>query len=367
MSRSPLGGSGLFAGAGGLKTGDVLEFTEGHMGYTWSDEAFYNDVGGFVIHLKSGRCFIVRHGMDYKQLGFNGTDTVNACFCNAVARRGQVVDQHPRYLKPISCSEREIQELYQKQSAIIGSLWDSDNQPRVFLEVMEDVEENMELLTEYDLNVFSLRPQSSYDPYAQPQGFSVWTDIAKANWVLEKCTTDPRNVGNLSVAFLDMVRRDLDALSDMPASRDNHYHSSFLRAFFDLADVRFLPCSVSRQRARDRLAAHNGMNSGNLVYQVDLFHGGVWAALSQLEMEITMWINVQWMELHNRQVRDNRGVLGPRPDRWWVYTLPWSQHWWDTLRRLDNMNEQYSRDYFVSHTLGDVRGISEWNKPYGHK
>jgi hypothetical protein len=226
VSRSPLGGSGLFAGAGGLKAGDVLEFTEGHMGYTWSDEAFYNDVGGFVIHLKSGRCFIVRHGMDYKQLGFNGTDTVNACFCNAVARRGQVVDQHPRYLKPISCNAKEIQILYQKQTAIIGSLWDTDNQPRVFLEVMEDVEEHMELLTEYDLNVFSLRPQSSYDPYAQPQGFPVWTDTAKAYWVLEICETDPRNVGNLSVAIVDMVRRDLDALSDMP---DDHFHSSFLR------------------------------------------------------------------------------------------------------------------------------------------
>ena len=71
--------------------------------------------------------------------------------------------------------------LYQKQSAIIGSLWDTNNQPRVFLEVMEDVEVNMELLTEYDLNVFSLKPQSSYDPFARPQGFSVWTDTAKAN------------------------------------------------------------------------------------------------------------------------------------------------------------------------------------------
>ena len=113
VSRSPLGGFGLFANAGGLHAGDVLEFTEGHMGYTWSDEAFYNDVGGFVIHLKSGRCFIVRHHMDYKQLGYQGADTVNACFSNAVARRGQVVDQHPRYLlnpsvavqrKPKSCT-----------------------------------------------------------------------------------------------------------------------------------------------------------------------------------------------------------------------------------------------------------------------
>ena len=215
--------------------------------------------------------------------------------------------------------------LYQKQSAIIGSLWDTNNQPRVFLEVMEDVEENMELLTEYDLNVFSLKPQSSYDPFAQPQGFAVWTDIAKANWIFEKCTTDPRNVGNLSVAFVDMVRRDLDALPDMPNGRNKHYHSSFLRPFFDLAEVRLLPCGESKQRARDRLAARNDMNSNNLVYQVDLFHGGVWAALSQLEIEIMMWINVQWMELHNRQARDNLGVLGPRPDRWWEYTQPWSQ------------------------------------------
>ncbi len=34
ISRSPLGGSGLFAKEGGLHPGDVLEFTDGHMGYT---------------------------------------------------------------------------------------------------------------------------------------------------------------------------------------------------------------------------------------------------------------------------------------------------------------------------------------------
>jgi hypothetical protein len=191
----------------------------------------------------------------------------------------------------------------------------------------------------------------------------VWTDTAKANWVLEKYETDPRNVGNLSVAIVDIVRRDLDALSYMP---DDHFHSSFLRPFFDLVEARFLACNYSRERARARAASRNEMNTDNLVYQVDLFHGGVWHALSQLECEIMMWINVQWLELHNRQVHDGLGVLGPRPDRWWEYTRAWSQQWWETLRRLDCLNEQYTRDYFVSPTLGVVRGISEWNKPYGH-
>jgi hypothetical protein len=85
--------------------------------------------------------------MDYKQTGPDGTDAVNACFCNAVARRGQVVDQHPRYVKPISCTKKEIQILYQNQTAIIGSLWDTDNRPRIFLEVKEYVQQDMELLT----------------------------------------------------------------------------------------------------------------------------------------------------------------------------------------------------------------------------
>ena len=369
VSRSPLSGSGLFAKEGGLHPGDVLEFTEGHMGFTWSDKAFYNDVGGFVIHLKSGRCFIVEHHMDYKQTGPNGTDVVNACFCNAVARRGQVVDQHPRYAKPHHCTPKEIQQLYQTQTAVIGCLVDEEHgfhQARIYLEVKEYVPQDMELLTEYDLNVFSLRPQSSYDPRAQPQGFSVWTDHAKANWVLDKCETDPRNVGNLAVAILDMVRHDLDAFPDMDSNEHNHYHSSFFRDFLAIANTRFLSCDHSRLRARTRRESR-GVMSLELVYQLDLFQGSVWLVLAEMECEITLHIHRQWLELHNLQARDNLGVLGPRPEHWSEYHRPWSQQWWEYLRRLDNMNEQLNRAYYVPYTLEDVRGLDAWNKPYGHK
>lgn len=368
VSRSPLGGSGLFAKEGGLHPGDVLEFSDGHMGYTWSDQAFYNDVGGFVIHLKSGRCFIVDHHMDYKQTGPNGTDVVNACFCNAVARRGQVVDQHLRYVKPHNCTNKEIQQMYQMQTAIIGCVVDDEHgfhHPRIFLEVKEYVQPGMELLTEYDLNVFSLRPHSSYDPRAQPQGFSVWTDDAKANWILNKCLSDPRNVNNLAVAFVDMVRRDLDSLSEMSSNVNNYFHSSFLRPFFDIANAQLLGDEHSRHRARVRREARNDENL-ELVYQLDLFQGSTWSVLSKLDLEITAWINRQWLELHNLGAQDNLGVLEPRPNRWWEYNRAWSLQWWEYLRRLDNLNEQRTRDYFVSSDLGDIRGLSEWNKPYEH-
>jgi hypothetical protein len=231
--------------------------------------------------------------------------------------------------------------------------------------VKEYVQQDMELLTEYDLNVFSLRPHSSYDPRAQPQGFSVWTDDAKANWVLDKCQSDPRNVGNLAVAFVDMVRRDLDSLSEMSSSANNYFHSSFLRPFFDMANARFLGDAHSRDRTRARREGRDDVNL-ELVYQLDLFMGSTWSVLSQLDCEITSWINRQWLELHNLEAQDNLCVLEPLPGRWWEYNRAWSTQWWEYLRRLDNMNEQHSRNCFVSSDLGDVRGLSEWNKPYGH-
>ena len=80
--------------------------------------------------------------------------------------------------------------------------------------------------------------------------------------------------------------------------------------------------------------------------------------------EITEWINVQWMELNELRLRDNLGVLEARTDRWWNGSRPWSSPWWNHLRRLDGINEQRSRPYFISTDLGDVRELSEWNKPF---
>lgn len=98
---------------------------------------------------------------------------------------------------------------------------------------------DMELLTEYDLNVFSLRVHESYDPRAGVQGFATWTDHAKANWTLEKVQSDPRNANNLAIAIIDMVRRDLDAFPDMSTNTNNYYHTSWFRDFIDIANAHF--------------------------------------------------------------------------------------------------------------------------------
>ena len=63
--------------------------------------------------------------------------------------------------------------------------------------------------------------------------------------------------------------------------------------------------------------------------------------------------------------RAGYGTLQPRPDHWRDSCDPWSKQWWSYLRRLDGLNEQRSRPYYISDVLGDVRGMSEWNAPFG--
>lgn len=121
---------------------------------------------------------------------------------------------------------------------------------------------------------------------------------------------------------------------------------------------------TSRARARARRDPFQQVNI-ELFYQIDQFMSPIWFVLSKLELEITEWINVQWLVLGELRLRDNLGVLEPRPDRWWIGARPWSTQWWNYLRRHDGFNEQRTRPYFVSVDLGDVRGLSEWNMPFG--
>ena len=71
---------GLIADEGGILPQSVIEFTDGHLGYSWSDVAFHNN--GFIIHLYNGRAYIVQHLMDYKQKGLCWTNTPSADFIN---------------------------------------------------------------------------------------------------------------------------------------------------------------------------------------------------------------------------------------------------------------------------------------------
>jgi len=142
--------------------------------------SFYNAEGGFVIHLNNGCCYIFEHHMDYKRSGLDGVDLVSANFMNSVVKRGQVVDQHPRYPKPHGYTSREIQKLYQTQNCIVGSLIDDLRRYRICIEVVKFIEVDMEGLTEYDLNAFSNQWYEDFDPTKMLQGFSSWNDKAKA-------------------------------------------------------------------------------------------------------------------------------------------------------------------------------------------
>ena len=342
-----------------MKVGDVLEFTEGQLGYTWSSEAFYNGASGFVIHLNNGRCYIVDHHMDYKQGGHNGAHLMSAEFVNTTARKGQKVDMHHRYMRANHLTKKELQRLAQTQNGIIGSLVDDDGQIRVYVEVVIPVVEFSELHTEYDLNRFEIENHTHYRDGVQ--GFSVWSNYDKAKWVLYKVEFDPPMIDNLGIAAVDMVRHDLDQLDDMT---DDSFRSSWLCKFIELARHRFLEMDQEYDLAR-RSREHYQDPNEELFYHIPAFSSPIWFVLSKLELEITLWIHVQWQELAELNLRDNYGTLQPRPDHWRDSCEPWSKQWWSYLRRLDGLNEQRSRPYYISDVLGDVRGMSEWNAPFG--
>ena len=363
---SPLGGIGIFAKEGGLQIGDALEFSDGNMSYTWSDPAFWNGPSGFAIHLKNGRCYLVDHMMDYRHSGSNGAHLLSANFCNATARYGQVIDQHIRYPKPHGYTKRQIQKLYREQTAIIGCLKDDEDHDRFFLEVVAFVEAHRELCSEYDVNCYN----DDRDPrfWSQIRGFAVWTDDERANWALRRVEYDPASITNLAIAILDMVRRDLDAIQDMD---DDEFHTSWFFLFIALATDMFAPTNLERSAARARLGEANAAGvvttiNRELFYYIPQFTGPIWVVLSEIEVEITTWIHVQWQELAELNLRDDRGMLQNRPTSWRDSCRPWSIQWWSYLRRLDGINEQRNRPYYINHKhLGDVRGLSEWNVPYG--
>ena len=354
-----VGGCGIFAKKGGLNVGDVLEFTEGRLGWTWSSEAFYNGETGFVIHLNNGRCYLVDHHMDYKQAGHNGAHLLSAEFANTTARKGQKVDMHYRYMRPNNLTQKELQELAETQNGIIGSLIDDDGVIRVFIEVVRIAVEYSELLVEYDLNRFEINAHTHYRDGVQ--GFSVWSNHDKAKWVLHKVEFDPPNIDNIGIAIVDMVRHDLDAMDDMT---DDNFRSCWLCKFILLAKRRFFESDLDYERARRSREQYQDPNE-ELFYHLPAFSSPIWFVLSKLELEITLWIHVQWQELAELNLRDSYGTLQARPDGWRDSCRPWSRQWWSYLRRLDGLNEQRNRPYYICDALGDVRGLSEWNAPFG--
>jgi hypothetical protein len=295
--------------------------------------------------------------MDYKQNGPDGKDLLSACFVNTTCRRGQVVDQHSRYLKPACCTPKEIQELYQTQNAIIGSVMDRSIY-RVFIEIIAFVPQGMEVLTEYDLNNFCVNPLSGFLPY-KVAGFPTWSDNDKAQWGLQKAMDDPHNMGNLAIAIIDMVRRDLAHIAGYD---DDDYHSSWFRLFMDLMKHEYLPDDYAYKAARDR-RDHSGVVGQELFYYLDRCQDPMWGILQHLETTITEWIYTQWLELRLLFEGDSLHHVPERDPHWSANAF--STGWWRRLSRLDGLNEQRSRRFYVSSLLGDVRDLDDYNMPFG--
>ena len=88
VSLSPMTGGaefGLFTDDGGIPPLSVLEFTDGVLGWSWSDLAMHNT--GWIIHPFNGRAHIVKDLMDYKQKGRCWTNTPSADFINTTLPR----------------------------------------------------------------------------------------------------------------------------------------------------------------------------------------------------------------------------------------------------------------------------------------
>jgi hypothetical protein len=190
--------------------------------------------------------------------------------------------------------------------------------------------------------------------------------MAKLKW-------DPVNHYNLAVAIIDMVRHDIDQLEDF------HIHTTWYHDLIFAAKQHFLQDYRQLVEARARrdvmiTAATALLTDGETVpkvnrelfYQIDFIAADpIWFVLSQLEYEITHWIHRNWLELHMFGARDEDGSLPERPSEWMIATEPWTYGWWRYLRRLDNMNIQLTRPYYISVLLMDVHEMSEWNMPYG--
>ena len=59
------------------------------------------------------------------------------------------------------------------------------------------------------------------------------------------------------------------------------------------------------------------------------------------------------------------GDLDDRPVQWMLQIPAWTPAWWRYLSRVDRVNLEHSRPYYVSTVLGDARLTDEWTMPYG--
>ena len=365
-------GLGLIAKRGGIPPLRVLEFKGGRLGWTWSDLAFHNT--GFVIHLVNGRAYIATDLMDYKQTGRHSTHAPSADFINTTLRHGQTISQHRNYRLPRNYALDELNMMFSTQNCIIASLIDDHGALRVFAESAQFIECDMECLAEYDLDSYCLEfGYARFDPNAPRVGFATWSNGQKVEWAMAKLKWDPVNHYNLAVAIIDMVRHDIDQLEDF------HIHTTWYHDLIFAAKQHFLQDYRQLVEARARrdvmiTAATALLTDGETVpkvnrelfYQIDFIAADpIWFVLSQLEYEITHWIHRNWLELHMLGARDEDGLLPERPSEWMIATAPWTYGWWRYLRRLDNMNIQRNRPYYINVLLGDVREFSEWNMPYG--
>jgi len=373
VSLSPMTGGaefGLFADDGGIPPLSVLEFTDGELGWSWSDLAMHNT--GWIIHLFNGRAYVVKDLMDYKQKGRCWTNTPSADFINTTLQFGQTVSQHCRHRLPIrGYTLAQLVEMFKTQNCIIASLIDGAGKTRVFAETIRFIEFNMETLCLYDLNSYCADFGERYDPSAK-QGFAFWTVREKVDWAMAKLKWDPANHWNLAVAIIDMIRRDLRVLltlTDTEMLRDTGLHSTWYCDFITAGKQHFLDeHDMERHRARARRDAEPRAVNRELFYQMDVFVGNhpMWVTLSQLEYEMTKWIHSQWLELSTLELKDEAGRgVDDRPVEWIIRTPPWTYAWWGHLRRVDKINLAHSRPYYVSAELGDARLTNELTKPYG--
>ena len=81
---------------------------------------------------------------------------------------------------------------------------------------------------------------------------------------------------------------------------------------------------------------------------------------------MTTWIHTQQTELRTLGLEDGAGcTLSDRPIQWMLQTPTWTYAWWSRLRRVDRINLEHSRPYYVSEVLGDARLTDESTMPYG--
>ena len=371
VSLSPMTGAGfgLIADEGGIPPLSVLEFTDGTLGWSWSDNALHTT--GFIIHLYNGRAYIVKDLMDYKQKGRCWTNTPSADFLNTTLQHGQTVSQHCRHRLPIrGYTLAQLIKMFETQSCIIACLIDDEGKTRVFAESIQHVEFNMEALCLYDLNSYCCEFGARYDPHAPQVGFATWTVLQKVEWSMAKLQWDPSNHWNLAVAIIDMIRRDLRVIltiTDTEMQRHTGLHSTWFSDLIFRAKEHFFEHDGERLRARARRDGPPRTPCKELFYHLDLCEGcPMWPMLGQLEYDISRWIHTQWLELRTLGLYDERGLaLDDRPFDWMRQLPAWSYGWWTYLRRVDRINVTNSRPYFVSTVLGDAQLTDEHTMPYG--